>query len=79
MNKDHRNQPVILAGDGVPFFKKEGQSRRGGWPLVLRSATLPDGLWNDPCLTHISTFIANEYVDGLDKDGRRKLIFRYRL
>ena len=77
MNQDSRNQPFIVSGDGVPYFKKEGLSRRGGWPIVIRSALLPDGLWNNPALTHISLFVANEYVDGFDVTGKPRLVIRF--
>jgi hypothetical protein len=77
MNKDSRNQPFILSGDGVPYFKKEGLSNRGGWPIVIRSALLPDGLWNNPALTHIALYIANEYVDGFDSTGKPRLVIRF--
>ena len=61
MNGDGRNQAFIFSTDGIPYFRDSGS--RSGWPLVLRSANLPDGLWNELSYTHMVAFLASDYWD----------------
>jgi hypothetical protein len=61
MNKDPRNQAIILSTDGVPLFKDQGC--RSGWPVVMRSAMLPDGLWNAQQNTHMLAYQASDHLE----------------
>ena len=67
MKLDPRNIPLIANTDGVPFFKDQ---LRGGWPVVLKVATLPDALGQNMRFCHIAGLQANEYLDW-SEDGRR--------
>ena len=59
INSDGRHQAVILSTDGMPYFKDKGC--RSGWPVLMRSAMLPDGLWNSNAYTHMIAFQPSEY------------------
>lgn len=61
MNRDPRNQAVILSMDGMPLFKD--QSCRSGWPIVMKSAMLPDGLCNAQANTHMIAYQASDYLE----------------
>ena len=61
ISADPRNQAVVLSTDGMPFFKDI--KCRSGWPVLMRSAMLPDGLWNAQPYTHMLAFQASDYLD----------------
>ena len=61
INRDSRNQPVILSADGVPYFKDK--NARSGWPFILKVATLPDSLANNTSMCHLIAFMASFYYD----------------
>ena len=67
INADVRNQAVILSSDGMPFFKDMGC--RSGWPILMRSAMLPPGLWNSNAYTHMIAFQASDYLVNDAKQG----------
>jgi hypothetical protein len=60
MNGDPRNQAFIMSTDGVPYFKDFGC--RSGWPVVIRNAGLPDGLWGQMAHVHMVAFQASDYL-----------------
>ena len=64
ISADRRNQGVILSADGVPYFKDMGA--RSGWPFVIRSANLPDGIATDMYYAHM---IALQTTDMLTRDN----------
>jgi hypothetical protein len=59
MNGDPRNQAFIMSTDGVPYFRDFGS--RSGWPVVIRNAGLPDGLWGHMAHVHMVAFQASDY------------------
>jgi hypothetical protein len=65
---DPRNQAVMLSTDGMPFFKDV--MCRSGWPVLMRSAMLPDGLWNSAAYTHMIAFQASDYLDEDSTTGK---------
>jgi hypothetical protein len=67
MSNDHRNLGLDGCTDGVPFFK-DGQ--RGGWPFILRSPQLPEGMSGNMKNCHVAFVQANEYRSKHD-NGRR--------
>lgn len=77
INTDRRHQALVASTDGVPYFKDMNSS--SGWPMILRSANLPHGLWNDYGFTHLVGLVPSEFLD--DKSERNKrygnLIKRY--
>ena len=76
INADPRNQAVILSSDGMPYFKDLGC--RSGWPILMRSAMLPAGLWNSPAYSHMIAFQASEYlVNDPLQAGRITRVQRY--
>ena len=56
---DSRHQSIILSTDGVPYFKNF--NLRSGWPVVIRSGGLPDGLWNDMFYAHMVALQPTDY------------------
>jgi hypothetical protein len=71
INADPRNQAVILSSDGMPYFKNLGC--RSGWPVLMRSAMLPAGLWNSMGYTHMFAFQASDYLEN-DKTMGGKIV-----
>ena len=67
INADPRHQAVILSSDGMPYFKDMGC--RSGWPILMRSAMLPAGLWNSQAYTHMYAFQASDYLENDATDG----------
>lgn len=72
INADSRNQGLIASTDGVPYFKDLNSA--SGWPVVVRSANLPHGLWNDYSYCHLSALIPSEFVQ--DKTRIKRYISR---
>ena len=69
ISSDPRNQAYCLSTDGMPFFKDV--KSRSGWPILLRSAMLPAGLWNTPAYTHMVAFQpAEEWVRDETDGGK---------
>ena len=75
MNSDPRHQAVILSTDGMPYFKDI--QCRSGWPVLMRSAMLPDGLWNSQAYTHMLAFQASDYLDEDPTTGIAHRVKRY--
>jgi hypothetical protein len=71
---DPRNQAVMLSTDGMPYFKDV--QCRSGWPILMRSAMLPDGLWNTAAYTHMLAFQASDYLDEDSTTGKVNRIKR---
>ena len=74
---DPRHQAIMLSTDGMPFFKDV--QCRSGWPVLLRSAMLPDGLWNTSAYTHMLAFQASDYLDEDPETGKVNRIKRYHI
>ena len=74
MNSDPRHQAVILSTDGMPYFKDI--KCRSGWPVLMRSAMLPDGLWNSQAYTHMLAFQASDYLDEDSTTGIARRVKR---
>lgn len=73
MNDDDRHQAVILSADGIPYFGSDGANgTRGAWPIVFRSANLPDGLWTAFEYAHLAALEAQEHW-ALDDFGRLRV------
>jgi hypothetical protein len=72
---DPRHQAVILSTDGMPYFKDV--QCRSGWPVLMRSAMLPDGLWNSQAYTHMVAFQASDYLDEDPDTGVARRVKRY--
>jgi len=73
ISSDSRNQAIIVSSDGVPLFKDMHST--SVWPLVIRSANLPDGLWTDVLFCHMVGFYTCEYLTrevGTNKFGKVK-------
>ena len=60
INQDRRNQTIIASTDGVPFFADK--QSLSGWPLLLRSGNLPDGLWGDMLYCHMVGLYTCDYL-----------------
>jgi len=71
---DPRHQAVMLSTDGMPFFKDV--QCRSGWPVLMRSAMLPDGLWNTAAYTHMLAFQASDYLEEDPETGKVSRIKR---
>jgi hypothetical protein len=79
LNGDSRNQGLVLSSDGVPYFGSDGANgTRGCWPVVLRTANLPDGLSKSFDLSHMVALEAQEHMT-VDALGRVKMERRYTL
>ena len=72
---DPRNQAVVLSTDGMPFFKDI--KCKSGWPILMRSGVLPDGLWNAQPYTHMIAFQASDYYDKDEETGEVGRVKRY--
>lgn len=62
MNRDSRNQPLIGATDGAPFFKDRNAS--GGWPFIMKAAALPESLRNDPAYSHLHALVPSVVLEA---------------
>ena len=58
---DHRHQGLAMSSDGIPYFGSSGKHSRGAWPLLVRLASLPDGLWDRYELAHLYGLEAQEH------------------
>ena len=58
---DHRHQGLVMSSDGIPYFGASGKHSRGAWPLLVRLASLPDGLWDRFELAHLYGLEAQEH------------------
>ena len=58
---DHRNQGLVMTTDGIPYFNASSKHSRGAWPLLVRLASLPDGLWDRFELAHLYGLEAQEH------------------
>lgn len=70
MMQDRRNQALVLSADGMPLFKD--LHARSGWPLVIRSANLPDGMWSNLNFAFIHGYQPSEFFTTVD--GRTKQV-----
>ena len=53
MSGDSRNQGIILASDGIPYFKDKG-TNRSGYPCGARLANPPEQIGKSLGLTHLT-------------------------
>jgi hypothetical protein len=58
---DYRHQGLAMSSDGIPYFGASGKHSRGAWPLLVRLASLPDGLWDRYELAHLYGLEAQEH------------------
>ena len=56
MSEESRNQGIILASDGIPYFKDKG-SNRSGYPCGARLANPPEQIGKSLGLTHLLCLI----------------------
>jgi hypothetical protein len=75
MSEDSRNQGIILASDGIPYFKDKG-SNRSGYPCGARLANPPEQLGKSLGLTHLLCLMSCEYWTVDEATGKGIRVFR---
>jgi hypothetical protein len=75
MNKESRNQGLILFSDGIPYFKDRGSNRKG-YPCGMRLGNLPESLGKKLSMTHLLCLMSCEYWEADPNTGRAKRMLR---
>jgi hypothetical protein len=74
MAQESRNQAVIMASDGIPYFK-EGNTRKG-YPIAMRLANPPDEMGKSSALTHLLGLMSCEYWERSEHTGKAVRVSR---